>query len=67
MKWNCKIETLYMLAIVHQKNIESLRSLSGEHVALLEHIRDKSLEAIESKYGVKKNKIRGFFFEFFLD
>ena len=59
MKWDSKIETLYMLAIVHQRNIYSLRSLTGEHVKLLESIRDKSLETIESKYGVKKHKIRG--------
>lgn len=59
MKWNGKEESLYMLAIVHQKNIESLRSLTGTHIKLLENIRDKSLAAIESKFGLKKHKVRG--------
>jgi m7GpppX diphosphatase len=61
MKWNGKIESLYMLAIVHQKNLESLRSLSGIHIELLENIKNKSLASIESKFGLKKDKIRGNF------
>jgi m7GpppX diphosphatase len=59
MKWNGKIESLYMLAIVHQKNLESLRSLSGSHIELLDNIRNKSFAAIESKFGLNKHKIRG--------
>lgn len=58
MKWNLQVDTLYMLALVHKKGIESLRSLTSQDIPLLKNIRDKSLAAIEAKFGVKKSKIR---------
>ncbi len=61
IKWDCKtVTTLSLLAIVHNKDLNSLRDLTGEHVQLLENIRSKSLKAIEEKFGVKKDKIRMF-------
>ncbi len=61
IKWDGKtVESLYLLGIVHQKGIGSLRSLNKDHLELLENVRAKSLEAIEKKYGIKKNKIRAY-------
>lgn len=61
MKWDGKtIENLYLLAIVHQKKIGSLRDLDSSHIKLLENVRDKSIAAIEEKYNVKKGKIRAY-------
>lgn len=60
MKWDGKIDNLYALAIVNQKNILSLRSLNGEHVSLLENIRNKCYAALEEKFGIKREKIRAY-------
>ena len=61
IKWDGKTnESLYLLAIVHQKGIGSLRSLNKDHLGLLENVRSKSLKAIESKYGIKKSNIRAY-------
>lgn len=61
IKWDGKTaESLYLLAIVHQKNISSLRDLSGQHIGMLENLREKSLQTIESKYGLKRSKIRAY-------
>lgn len=44
LKWDGKIlEVLYLLAIVHQRDIKSLRDLTAKHLPLLTNIRDKSL------------------------
>lgn len=60
MKWDGKVDNLYALAIVHQKKILSLRSLTGEHISLLENIRNKCYAALEDKFGIKKEKIRAY-------
>jgi len=61
IKWDGKTaDSLYLLAIVHRKGVRSLRDLNKDHLALLENVRTKSLEAIETKYGIKKNKIRAY-------
>ena len=55
MKWDGKtLENLYLLGIVHQKSIESLRSLNGSHIPLLESIQEKAYQAIEDKYSIKR-------------
>ena len=59
MKWDEKnAENLYLLAIIHQKNVLCLRDLNAGHISLLENIREKSFDAIEKKYGLKRNKLR---------
>jgi m7GpppX diphosphatase len=59
MKWDSRVvDNLYVLAIVHARNIRSLRDLNGDHVALLENVRDKCWQAIEAKFNVKKDKLR---------
>ncbi|CAB3396764.1 unnamed protein product [Caenorhabditis bovis] len=62
IKWDGKtIENLYVLAICHQHGLKSVRDLTADHLPLLENIRDKSLEAIENKYGLRKDQIKCYF------
>lgn len=59
MKWDSRVvDNLYLLAICHRKNIRSLRDLDASHVPMLESIRDRSLDAIEKKFGVRKSQVR---------
>ena len=60
MKWDNKIENLYLLAIVHERNLPSLRELNQSHIELLENVQSKSLEVIEKTYELKKSKIKAF-------
>ncbi len=59
LKWDGKTsETLYLLAIIHKRNIKSLRDLTATHLPLLKNIRDQSVAVIEQKYGVKRSQLR---------
>ncbi|GLV42624.1 uncharacterized protein CBL_03363 [Carabus blaptoides fortunei] len=59
LKWDGKtLETLYLLALVHPKDIRSLRDLTGNHIPLLKNIFDKGTKAIEDKYGLNKSQLR---------
>lgn len=60
-KWNGQTESLYLLAIVMDRSIMSIRDLNDKHLSLLENIKLKSLEAIKSKYGLEAKKIRAYF------
>lgn len=49
LKWNgTTLDTLYLLAIVNDRNIKSLRDLNGTHIQLLRNIKEK---------GCVRNKI----------
>jgi len=48
----------HVLAIVKDKKLRCLRSLTGDHVGLLEHIINKSLEQLELNYNIPKEKFR---------
>lgn len=62
LKWDGKTsETLYLLALIHKRDIKSLRDLTANHLPLLKNIRDKSINAIEQKYGVKRSQLRIYF------
>lgn len=58
LKWDGRIESLYLLAIVFKRNIKSLRDLNASHLPLLKNIRDRGTEAIEEKYGIPAAQIR---------
>jgi m7GpppX diphosphatase len=61
MKWDGKtVNTMCLLAIVHRRDLNSMRDLNSSHLPLLESIREKCLKAIEDKYGVKRDKVRMF-------
>ncbi|KAM3867231.1 m7GpppX diphosphatase [Diretmus argenteus] len=58
-KWDQKqMDDLYLIAIVHQRNIKSLRDLTSEHLPLLENIWKKGKEAILQRYNIPGNKLR---------
>ena len=48
---------LNCLALVHRRDIASLRDLSSQHLPLLHNLKKKGTEAIEKIYGVKSNEI----------
>ncbi|XP_063055592.1 m7GpppX diphosphatase [Engraulis encrasicolus] len=58
-KWDTKqVEDLYLIAIVHRRDIKSLRDLRAEHIPLLENIRKKGQEAILKQFEVPSCKLR---------
>lgn len=62
LKWDGRsIETLYLLAITHARDIKSLRDLKAQHLPLLRNIREKTAEAIEQRYGLAASQLRMYF------
>ena len=55
------LTTLYCLAITMQRDLKTVRDLTGEHLPLLKAIRDESLDAIERKFKVNRSKIACYF------
>ena len=61
LKWDqVNMDGLYCLAIVHRRDLRSLRDLRSEHVPLLENVRDKGAAAIQQHFGVARNRLRIF-------
>ncbi|EMR08749.1 hypothetical protein PNEG_02922 [Pneumocystis murina B123] len=51
LKWDQKtVSTLYYVAIVHRRDISSLRDLKKEHIPLLLHIKQAALDIIPKKF-----------------
>ena len=47
MKWDGKqLEDLYVVALVQDRSLHSIRSLTAEHIPLLENIQKKGLVSI---------------------
>uniref|UniRef100_A0AAV1V5X7 m7GpppX diphosphatase n=1 Tax=Peronospora matthiolae TaxID=2874970 RepID=A0AAV1V5X7_9STRA len=61
-KWSdqSKLESLYCLAIVHDRSLRSLRDLTGAHLKLLRNIRNACLNILREKYGVNASSIRAY-------
>ncbi|KAG7398161.1 hypothetical protein PHYBOEH_011570 [Phytophthora boehmeriae] len=59
-KWSdqSNLESLYCLAIVHDRSLRSLRDLTGSHLTLLRNIRDASLKVLKMKFGVAASSLR---------
>lgn len=58
-KWDGKNpETFYAIAIVHQLDLKSLRSLTAEHLPLLRNIQTKGIAAIKEKYNLDETQLR---------
>ncbi|XP_059482530.1 m7GpppX diphosphatase [Neocloeon triangulifer] len=56
LKWDgTTLQTLYLLVIVRDTGIRSLRDLRGKHIPLLENILSKASETISEKYGLPRN------------
>ncbi|XP_068217304.1 m7GpppX diphosphatase isoform X2 [Palaemon carinicauda] len=59
LKWTGEqIENLYLQAIVHRRDITSIRDLRACHIPLLKNVLNKGTEAIEKKYGIPSYKQR---------
>ncbi|KDR15367.1 Scavenger mRNA-decapping enzyme DcpS [Zootermopsis nevadensis] len=59
LKWDAKqIEDLYLIAIVHQTGIKSLRDLNSCHLPLLKNIKEKGIKAIKEKYNIPSSQLR---------
>jgi len=59
MKWDgLQVEDLYLVAIIHRRDVLSLRCLGPQSLPLLRNILHKGTAAISEKYGVKQNKLR---------
>lgn len=50
-----QVDDLYLIAIVHQKDIRSLRDLTSGHVALLQNIFKKGKVRSELSLGLSEN------------
>uniref|UniRef100_A0A672KCK8 m7GpppX diphosphatase n=2 Tax=Sinocyclocheilus grahami TaxID=75366 RepID=A0A672KCK8_SINGR len=58
-KWDQKqLQDLYLIAIVHRRDVKSLRDLTSEHLPLLTNIRSKGEDAIQQQYGIPQRKLR---------
>nr|XP_019939422.1 PREDICTED: m7GpppX diphosphatase [Paralichthys olivaceus] len=58
-KWDQKqVNNLYLIAIVHKRNIKSLRDLTLEHIPLLQNILQRGKEAILKCYNLPASKLR---------
>lgn len=55
------ISTLYCLALPKQRDLRTIRDLTGEHLPLLKAIREESLAAIEKTFKVCRSKILSYF------
>lgn len=59
LKWDGKtLETFYAIAIAHQLNLKSLRSLNASHLPLLRNIRSKAINAISEQFNLKRSQLR---------
>lgn len=62
LKWDgIQMENLYLVAIVHDKSLRSIRDLTEKHLGLLENIRDSGTSAIVKKYNTSRDRLRIFF------
>ncbi|XP_060764297.1 m7GpppX diphosphatase [Neoarius graeffei] len=58
-KWDQKqLDDLYLIAIVHRRDVKSLRDLTPDHLPLLRNIREKGLEAIMKRFSIPASKLR---------
>ncbi|KIM65696.1 hypothetical protein SCLCIDRAFT_112453 [Scleroderma citrinum Foug A] len=61
MKWDhssAPLTALYLLAIVRDPSIRSMRDLRSGHIPLLKEIRDAAHTVVEQTYGLKKGRVR---------
>jgi len=61
-KWDCTdLETLYCVAIVNRRDLQSIRDLNASHIALLENVYKQGCAVLEEKFGLKKSQLRVYF------
>ncbi|KAJ1918654.1 hypothetical protein H4219_002457 [Mycoemilia scoparia] len=59
-KWDGKtIDSLYMVVLVHRRDLKSLRDLTAQHLPLLNNIQDKVIGAVKDKFpGFHSDQLR---------
>ncbi|KIM43029.1 hypothetical protein M413DRAFT_18208 [Hebeloma cylindrosporum] len=61
MKWDLKtIRSLYLVAIIQDRTIRSLRDLRKHHVDLLRSIRIEATRVVQAKWGLGNGSLRMF-------
>ncbi|KAF9561794.1 mRNA decapping enzyme [Agrocybe pediades] len=59
MKWDLKtVTSLYLIAIVQDRSIRSLRDLRRRHIPLLQSIRREAARVVGEKWGLGKGSLR---------
>ncbi|XP_066190806.1 m7GpppX diphosphatase [Sylvia atricapilla] len=59
LKWNQnQLEDLYLIALVHCRDIKSLRDLTAQHLPLLRNVLQEGQEAIVKRFGVPGSQLR---------
>ena len=59
MKWDLKtISSLYLVAIVQDRGIRSLRDLQKSHLPLLNAIRTQAIKVASHRWGVGEDSLR---------
>lgn len=59
MKWDgTTVSSLYLLAIVQDRTIRSLRDLRKTHVSLLKSIRSEALRVVSEKWNLGDGSLR---------
>jgi len=59
MKWDLKtVSSLYLVALVQDRRIRSLRDLRKGHVGLLSSIRSEAERVVQEKWGLGRGALR---------
>ena len=59
MKWDLKtVSSLYLVALVQDRSIRSLRDLRKRHVGLLSSIRSVAERVVQEKWGLGRGALR---------
>ncbi|ALC46760.1 CG2091 [Drosophila busckii] len=62
LKWDGRnVDNLYLLGIVRQRDIKSLRDLNASHLPLLRNLRQSAKQAINKRYGLNSSQLRMYF------
>ncbi|NXU57732.1 DCPS diphosphatase, partial [Turnix velox] len=56
-----QLDDLYLIALVHRRELKSLRDVTGEHLPLLRNILQEGQEAIQKRFGIPPSRLRVFF------
>ncbi|KFP99852.1 m7GpppX diphosphatase, partial [Haliaeetus albicilla] len=58
-KWNQnQLDDLYLIALIHRREVRSLRDLTSEHIPLLRNILQEGKEAVVKHFGVPGSQLR---------
>lgn len=61
MKWNGNPENLYLLVIFKDETLYSIRSLSSEHITMLENTKKIVIDFCKKNYNISEDKLKLYF------